>query len=71
MGWNKDTTPMDKQTVGEAPWLLQVVGRELLLKKDGVIGRRSCTANVGEEIERRPGAHAQGRPSGLVGGFRL
>ena len=64
---NKDPAPMEKQSVREAPRLLQVAGRELLLKKDGVVGRRSGAANVGEETERRPGADAQGRPDGLIG----
>ena len=65
---NKDPAPMEKQSVREAPRLLQVAGRELLLKMDGVVGRRSGAANVGEEAECRPGADAQGRPGGLVSG---
>ena len=65
---NKDPAPMEEQSVREAPGLLQVAGRELLLKKCGVICRRSGASNVGEETERWPGADAQGRPGGLIGG---
>ena len=68
---NKDPAPMEKQSVREAPRLLQVAGRELLRKKGGVVGRRSCVVDVGEETERRPGADAQGRPGGLATGQRV
>ena len=54
VGWNEDTAPMDKQTAGEAPWLLQVTGRQLLLQENRVGGGRGGPANVVEEAESRP-----------------
>ena len=65
---NKDPAPMEKQSVREAPRLLQVAGSQLLPKEDRVGSGRRRPANLGEETERRPGADAQGRPGGLVGG---
>ena len=54
MGWNEETVPMDKQTVGEALWLLQFAGRQLLLQENRIGGSRGGPANVVEEAESRP-----------------
>ena len=54
MSGNEDTAPMDQQAVGEAPWLLQVAGRQLLLQENRIGGGRSGPANVVEEAESRP-----------------